>query len=351
VLLASGAWRDRPLPVEGIDEYIGRGFYYQNPFVDWFNHHHEPGYDRFFYEALDNAIVIGGGLASIDVVKILMLETTAKALKARGLKSDILTLEHQGIPKTLESLGVKFADLGIKGCTLFYRRRNMDMPLGPLPPEATPERIAKLQEVRVKILANARRDYLFGFEECCKPVDKIVDGDRLAGLVFRRTEMVDGRMKDVPNSEFAVRAPLTISSIGSIPEPIPGVPARGELFVISDENTGKMDHYEHVFALGNAVTGRGNIRESEQHAKKVVQHVLENFLSWREEDFQTISSQGWETLGQTSAKRTLTTGQIETLINRLREHQRRVGYDGNYQNWAEKHRPLRLEDLLGKEVN
>ena len=33
VVLACGAWRDRPLPIEGADAYVGRGLIYQNPFI------------------------------------------------------------------------------------------------------------------------------------------------------------------------------------------------------------------------------------------------------------------------------------------------------------------------------
>jgi NADPH-dependent glutamate synthase beta subunit-like oxidoreductase len=44
VVLANGAWRDRPLPVEGADAWVGRGLVYQNPFVIWFNHANEAAY-------------------------------------------------------------------------------------------------------------------------------------------------------------------------------------------------------------------------------------------------------------------------------------------------------------------
>ena len=55
---ANGAWRDRPLPVEGAEQYVGKGLIYQNPFIIWFNHCDEkdyagerfvrvPGNDRF----------------------------------------------------------------------------------------------------------------------------------------------------------------------------------------------------------------------------------------------------------------------------------------------------------------
>ena len=38
VVLACGAWRDRPIPVEGADAYLGKGLIYQNPFIIGFNH-------------------------------------------------------------------------------------------------------------------------------------------------------------------------------------------------------------------------------------------------------------------------------------------------------------------------
>ena len=118
VCLATGAWRDRPLPIPGIDAYVDRGFYYQNPFVYWFNHYEDPGYDGPTCEAPDGAIVVGGGLASLDVVKILQLETVGRALKAEGLPGEMLELEHKGIKRSLDALGITMGDLGVKGCTL-----------------------------------------------------------------------------------------------------------------------------------------------------------------------------------------------------------------------------------------
>lgn len=345
VLLAIGAWRDRPLPVEGVDAYIGKGFYYQNPFVEWFNHYHEPDYDGPQFEIADGAIVVGGGLASIDVVKILMLETTARRLREKGHTVDLLTLEKDGIPKALEKLGLRFEDLGIKPCTLFYRRRAIDMPLAQLPADAIPEQVAKVQAVRQKILKNAMTKYLFKFQECSLPVDKIVEGDRLAGLVFLRTKIEDGKVIILPGTEFEVRAPLTISSIGSIPKPIPGIPMKGELYAVEDPQTGKLEGYRNVFALGNAVTGKGNIRDSEVHARTVSQYVINHFLNWTEEDYQTVKDN--QTLP--SGKSVLPVEKITELMNRIREYQQRVGYDGDYIKWVSAHKKVRLEELLQSE--
>jgi NADPH-dependent glutamate synthase beta subunit-like oxidoreductase len=64
VVLANGSWRDRPLPLGGIEQFVGRGFYYQNPLVYWFNHYPEEDYRGPAVELADGAIVVGGGLAS-----------------------------------------------------------------------------------------------------------------------------------------------------------------------------------------------------------------------------------------------------------------------------------------------
>ncbi len=348
VLLAIGSWRDRPLPVEGIDAYVGKGLYYQNPFVEWFNHHHEPNYSGEQFEIKDDAIVVGGGLASIDVVKIVMLETTQRALAEKGFHEDILTLEREGIPKVLERLNLSFEDLGIKGCTLYYRRRIQDMPLSTIPPGATAEQMEKAYKVRIKILENARRKYLFRVRDLNRPVDKIVENGRLVGLVFQKTRVENGRVVGIEGSEFEVRSPLVISSIGSIPKPIEGIPMEWELYKIKDKDTGELEDYPGVFALGNTVTGKGNIRESELHSRKVVQHVLDNYLKWSEADYQTFQAALTEgkTLPQPSHPAWRSIEEIQKINERVRQAQKRVGYDGNYQKWIADHKPLRLEEMI-----
>ena len=103
VLLATGAWKDRPIPIEGISSYINKGLYYQNPFIYWFNHFHEPNYSGYQYETPDGTIIIGGGLASLDVAKVLMFETVKKALKARGHVVDLFSLD-KSIAKVLNKI-------------------------------------------------------------------------------------------------------------------------------------------------------------------------------------------------------------------------------------------------------
>ena len=114
LVLANGAWRDRGLPVEGADAYEGRGLVYQNEFVYWFNHYEDEGYDGPTFEVPDGARVVGGGLASIDVVKIVNLELYARALRARGIEVDIVEMEVKGIPRTLEAHGITAEELDVR---------------------------------------------------------------------------------------------------------------------------------------------------------------------------------------------------------------------------------------------
>ena len=311
VCLAVGAWRDRPLPVAGIDAYIDRGFYYQNPFVYWFNHYEEPDFKGPKYDAPDGTIVVGGGLASLDVVKILQLEAVGRALKARGLPGEMLELEHKGIKRSLDALGLTLADLGVKGCILYYRRRVEDMPLQEPPDNATPEQMAKTGTVRRKLLQNFLDKYLFTFHERHAPVGLIAEGDQLAGLKFAETEVKDGRAVIKPGTEKEVRAPLVISSIGSIPEPLQGIEMKGELFRIKDENTGEVEGLPGVFALGNTVTGKGNIQVSLKHGRLVGLHVCEY-------------------LRDQPAPPPTKVAAIEAKVKALQE---KVGYSGNYKEW------------------
>jgi len=45
----------------------------KNPFIYWYNHKNEKDYHGPRYETPDEAVVVGGGLASIDVVKVLQI--------------------------------------------------------------------------------------------------------------------------------------------------------------------------------------------------------------------------------------------------------------------------------------
>jgi len=349
VVLANGAWRDRPVPVEGADAYVGKGLVYQNPFIIWFNHAEEADYEGPAYEPRDGALVIGGGLASIDVAKAVMLETTRTALRERGTDIDLVELEVKGIPKILDGLGLAFEDLGLAGCTLFYRRRGEDMPLVEVPQGAPAERERKVRKSREKLLAKAMSKYRFHFEPLCMPEGLIVEGDRLAGFRFRRTRIEDGR--PVPTDEtFERRGSLTISSIGSVPEPIEGIEMKGELFKFIDWDLGRLEGYPTVFAAGNVATGKGNIIASRKHARFVSEPIIEAFLGLGENGHAGEEALADSANAETreAARRIASdivrqppqsAGELEALRARVRERQKAVGYDGDFASWIERVTP------------
>jgi ferredoxin/flavodoxin---NADP+ reductase len=354
VVLACGAWRDRPLPIEGADRYVGKGLIYQNPFIIWFNHAHEASYDGPRFTPMDGALVVGGGLASIDVVKALMLETTRAKLAERGISVPMIELEVKGIPKILEKHGLKFEDLGLEGSTLFYRRRAEDMPLVEPPEDATPERMEKVLKARGSILKKAMEKYRFKVEPLAAPDGLLVEGDRLVGLRFRRTKMEGGKLVSTDET-FERRGAYVISSIGSIPEPIPAIPMKGELFAFTDWNVGKLDGFPSVFSVGNVVTGKGNIVASRKHAAHVSESAIEHFLgvaasgghAGEEKILDAAHAAAAEEAEKVAAKieaqPPLAAGKVAELVERVRARQREVGYGGDYRAWIEKVSPADLE--------
>lgn len=353
VLLATGAWQDRPLPIDGIDAYLGKGLIYQNAFIHWYNHKHEPAYQGPEYDIPDGTIIIGGGLASLDVAKVVMFELVERALHDRGYTDvDLFTLDRT-IAGVLEEKGLSLDKLGIKGCTVYYRRRIKDMPLSPRAAD-TPDDLARVQKIQEKILLNYQSKYLFDIQPCWMPVDKLVEGDRLCGLVFQRTKVVDNRVIPQPGETKEVYAPLIISSIGSIPEAICGIPMDGQVYRLEGEDCCRVEGYRNVFVLGNAVTGRGNIRESQQHGREVVQAMAERYLHEDHKYEQHFRRTETETgAGLQRIVRNLevlaapTARQQAEIRARVRELQLRAGYDGDYPAWVGRHRPVRLEEMGG----
>ena len=282
VVLANGAWRDRRLPIEDADKYIGRGLVYQNPFIMWFNHRHEARYEGERFESIDGTAVVGGGLASIDVAKVFTMELTLARLAERGIESDLVELEIKGIPKILAGHGLKWEDLGIEGSTIYYRRRREDMPLVSMPESANEKVQEKIQKSRLRTLDKAMAKYLFKIETLLAPVELIVEDDWLVGLEFAKTIVEGGRVK-LTDERVEIRAPQFISSIGSIPQPIEGIPMRGELYDYQDWDIGSLEPFPTLFSVGNVVTGKGNIVDSRRHAKKVAAYVANDYFQIAEE--------------------------------------------------------------------
>ncbi len=356
VVLANGAWRDRDIGVPGAEEYVGNGLLYQNPFIYWYNHKNEKSCSGPRYDPIpDEAVVIGGGLASIDVVKVLQLETYEQALKARGIAVTMHMLEKKGVPAICKMHGIDPKELGIKGCLLIYRRRQQDMPLQQPPPNATPEQILRTEGVRQKLLRLAREKFLFRVQDRRLTTGILVENGRLAGLKVVETKVEGRKATPIPGTEQQLRTSLVISSIGSVPEMIPGIISKGEYYDWKDWEMPQYAGNERLFGVGNVVTGQGNIRVSLVHSKKVTERLLAEYMGVAEGDGQRDLSelsaavkgrgvaQAEAVLTKISALPKLSEKELGALEERVRAAQAKVGYIGDYNTWIAKVTPPDLE--------
>ena len=309
IYFANGAWKDRSFPIKEIEQFDN--FYYQNPFVYWFNHYHESSYNGPEVDIKDNAIVIGGGLASIDVCKITQLELVRQKVESKIENFDIIEMEHKGIPKYLEQYDLKYEDLGIKGTTLVYRRNIENMPLTTIPEDAAPEMVEKRKLARRKILNNTLDKFLFKVAECTQPVGLSYEDNMLNGIEVVENEIIDGKLIAKENSNKILHGNTFISSIGSLPEPIQGIPMDGSTYNIIDEDSGKFDELDKVHGMGNAITGKGNIKASRVSAKTVGDLTID-LINDIDQDV------------------------IDNIDLKVKEWQSKSSYDGNYFEWKAK---------------
>ena len=309
IYFANGAWKDRSFPIKEIEQFDN--FYYQNPFVYWFNHYHESSYNGPKVDIKDDAIVIGGGLASIDVCKITQLELVRQKVESKIENFDIIEMEHKGIPKYLEQYDLKYEDLGIKGTTLVYRRNVENMPLTTIPEDAAPEMVEKRKLARRKILNNTLDKFLFKVAECTQPVGLSYEDNMLNGIEVIENEIIDGKLIAKENSNKILHGNTFISSIGSLPEPIQGIPMDGSTYNIIDEDSGKFDKLDKVHGMGNAITGKGNIKASRVSAKTVGDLTID-LINDIDQDL------------------------IDNIDSKVKEWQSKSSYDGNYFEWKAK---------------
>jgi ferredoxin/flavodoxin---NADP+ reductase len=350
VILANGAWRDRDLGVAGAEKFVDRGLVYQNPFIYWYNHKNEKSYDGPRYETPDETLVVGGGLASIDVVKVLQLENYERALNSRGIQTNMHELE-KGIPAACKAHGIDPISLGVKGCLLIYRRREQDMPMAQPPDNATPEQIAKTELVRQKMLRLARDRYLFRVQDRRLTTGLVVEDGRLAGLRVAETRIEGRKAEPIPGSEHAIRAPLVISSIGSVPEVLPGVAMKGEYYTFTDDDLPRYAGSERVFGVGNVVTGQGNIRVSQVHSQKVTSQLVDNYMGGTDQDVggsHAIAAARGAAQAQAVKEKllslpALSLSEVAALELRIRALQQRVGYTSDYDSWIARVTPPDLE--------
>jgi hypothetical protein len=276
------------------------------------------------------------------VVKILMLETVTRALSQRGLGVDLYDMERRGIGTVLAEHGLSLAGLGLHRATVVYRRRVEDMPLIDPPDDATPEQIERVRATRQKLMHKCSEKYLFGFQERRIPAAYLAEGERLVGLRLVATEVHEGRAIPLEGTEQDVPSHLVVSAIGSIPEPIEDIPMRGEVYRVKDIRTGELEGLDGIYAVGNAVTGRGNITVSLRHGRVVSEHMLEHYLSGSASGYEVVLAAAETEAGtratavaeQLAGRAPLPGEQVARILERVRYLQRRVDYPGDYRGYA-----------------
>ncbi|HYB12527.1 MAG TPA: hypothetical protein VEG67_03590, partial [Myxococcota bacterium] len=161
--------------------------------------------------------------------------------------------------------------------------------------------------------------------------------------------------KIVPSDEvFERRGSYVISSIGSIPEPLVGIPTKGELFCFTDWEFGRLAEYPSVFSAGNVVTGKGNIVASRKHAAHVVEDAVEPYLGLADEGhvgeermlepaIHTARAEADRVAQDLARRAPLRPEEIARTLAHVTARQRRVGYSGSLESWIEKVTPPDLE--------
>ena len=151
---------------------------------------------------------------------------------------------------------------------------------------------------------------------------------------------------------------VLISSIGSLPEKISGLPYEYSKLKMKNDNGYRVDGFSNVFAIGNAVTGKGNIRESKKHGslmtKKIIEEhlgqedLLEEWLVNYNKNIKTkVQEQIKEIESEINSKSIMPDDVIQNILNKTKSLQNRVAYS-TYENWIKLKTPVRLEDMSNK---
>jgi ferredoxin/flavodoxin---NADP+ reductase len=252
-------------------------------------------------------------------------------------------LEKKGVRAVCKMHGITPEDLGVKGCLLIYRRRGQDMPLAQPPENATLDQIAKTEAIRQKMLRLAQEKYLFCVQDRRVATGLVVEDGRLVGLNVAETTVKGRRAEPVAGSEYQLRAPMVISSIGSVPEKIPGIAMKNEYYDFNHEALLRYGESDHVFGVGNVVTGQGNIRSSLLHSREVATKLIENYIGVADEGTAPArfyagaeargTAQALAVRDRVQVVRSLSYHEVAAIEQRIRACQEQVGYTGDYDSW------------------
>ncbi|HCS18081.1 pyridine nucleotide-disulfide oxidoreductase [Qipengyuania flava] len=231
VILATGAPRDRDLPIPGADSANVFG---SAAFVGWYNGHPE-------YAALApdlsgrHAVIIGMGNVALDVARI--LSKTEAEFEGSDIVAHALDLLRDSNIETITILGRRGPHQIMMtpkelGELLRLERAVPRVENADLPPPESDDMLDPGQRKSVTLLREfaalspsdrAGKALSINFDFFASPTLIEQEGGQLSGLVVERTELKDGRA--VGSGEtYRIPADLLISCIGYRTSPIAGVP-------------------------------------------------------------------------------------------------------------------------------
>lgn len=281
VILATGAPRDRDLPIPGADSANVFG---SAAFVGWYNGHPE-------YAALApdlsgrHAVIIGMGNVALDVARI--LSKTEAEFGGSDIVAHALELLRDSNIETITILGRRGPHQIMMtpkelGELLRLERAVPRVENADLPPPGSDDMLDPGQRKSVTLLREfaalspsdrAGKALSINFDFFASPTLIEQEGGNLSGLVVERTELKDGRA--VGSGEtYRIPADLLISCIGYRTSPIAGVPF--------DERAGRFPNEEGriapaLYCVGWAKRGpSGTIGTNRPDGYAVIEKVAED---------------------------------------------------------------------------
>ena len=116
----------------------------------------------------------------------------------------------------------------------------------------------------------------------------------------------------------------------------------------------RLKGYSNVFAIGNAVTGRGNIKESRMHGRESAQKIVDKHLDPKEGQFQDflrnlenkVDDQIEEINESLQKINPISKSQLKLIDKKISDLQEKIAYDEDYYKWKKEHLWERLEDSM-----
>ena len=162
---------------------------------------------------------------------------------------------------------------------------------------------------------------------------------------------IEGRKAEpIPGSEHELRTPLVVSSIGSVPEKLPGINMNGEYYTFAGKDVPRYTEMDRVFGVGNVVTGQGNIRVSLVHSQKVTKRAVDcmgggnGSAAARTGNAEQHVASAVDAIGkQIDAIPQLSDDQMAAVERQVHALQQKAGYSSDYDSWITKVTPPDLE--------